>query len=235
MTPPAQAPAGKPRAVAKAVSSSRVGRLAQGERSREEILDAAELLMSAKGYAATSMSDLVRESGLPPSSIYWHFGSKRGVVAAVMERGARRFFDQVARQLQITGEDPRERLGTVLSLSDQMISEHPQFLRLFMLLLLGSEGGHAQDEVVSRVRAAGHGHLANGVRLAYLPWGEELAERIAAQLGDVALAMFDGYFIAIEAGAVAERGRLIEQLASALHALAVSIRDSRPPAPAHPA
>jgi hypothetical protein len=49
------------------------------------------------------------------------------------------------------------------------------------------------------------------------------------QLGDVALALFDGYFIATEAGAGAARGRLIEQLASAIHALAVGIRDFQPP------
>ena len=219
----------RPRPASPAASPARTRRLAQGERSREEILDAAELLMSTKGYAATSMSNLAHASGLPPSSIYWHFGSKRGVVGAVMERGARRFFEQITRQLQVTGEDPRQRLGAVLSFSDQVIGEHPQFLRLFMLLLLGSEGGHDQDEVVSRVRAEGRQHLADGIRLAYLPWGDELAAHIAGQLGDVALALFDGYFIATEAGAGAARGRLIEQLASAIHALAAGIRDSQPP------
>ncbi|HVI38277.1 MAG TPA: hypothetical protein VM684_18710 [Gaiellales bacterium] len=45
----------------------------------------------------------------------------------------------------------------------------------------------------------------------------------------MALALFDGYFIATEAGAGAARGRLIEQLASAIHALAVGIRDFQPP------
>ena len=103
---------------------------------------------------------------------------------------------------------------------------------LFMLLL-GSEGGNNQDEVVSRVRAEGRQHLADGIRLAYLPWGEDLAAHIAGQLGDVALALFDGYFIATEAEAGAAPGRLIEQLASAIHALAVGIRGSQPPQPGH--
>jgi len=64
----------------------------QGEQSRELILDATERLMATNGYAATSISDIRRACGLPPSSIYWHFGSKEGVLAAVMERGANRFF-----------------------------------------------------------------------------------------------------------------------------------------------
>jgi AcrR family transcriptional regulator len=64
----------------------------QGEQSRELILDATERLMATRGYAATSISDIRNACGLPPSSIYWHFGSKEGVLAAVMERGADRFF-----------------------------------------------------------------------------------------------------------------------------------------------
>lgn len=64
----------------------------QGERSRESILDATERLMATKGYAATSISDIRDACGLAPSSIYWHFGSKEGVLAAMMERGAQRFF-----------------------------------------------------------------------------------------------------------------------------------------------
>ena len=35
---------------------------------------------------------LVEEAGVPPSSIYHYFGSKDGVLLAVMERGAERFF-----------------------------------------------------------------------------------------------------------------------------------------------
>lgn len=47
--------------------------------------------MATKGYAATSISDIRDACGLAPSSIYWHFGSKEGVLAAMMERGAQRF------------------------------------------------------------------------------------------------------------------------------------------------
>lgn len=64
----------------------------QGEQSRELILDATERLMATRGYAATAISDIRKACGLPASSIYWHFGSKEGVLAAVMARGAERFF-----------------------------------------------------------------------------------------------------------------------------------------------
>jgi AcrR family transcriptional regulator len=43
---------------------------------RKEILDAAMRCYSKKGYHATTMDDITRESGLTKGGIYWHFKSK---------------------------------------------------------------------------------------------------------------------------------------------------------------
>ena len=50
-------------------------------------------LMAAHGFDGASISSISKESGLPASSIYWHFSSKDGVRSAVMERGVQRFFE----------------------------------------------------------------------------------------------------------------------------------------------
>src|SRR6478736_2482228 len=99
----------------------------QGEQSRALILDATERLMSTRGYAATSISDIPKACGLPPSSIYWHFGSKEGVLAAVMERGADRFFAAIP-----AADDAGGQLAVLSTLQQQ----HPEFLRLFYMLSL---------------------------------------------------------------------------------------------------
>src|SRR6478752_3830377 len=65
----------------------------RGTRSRERVLDAAEGLMAEQGYDAASVAALVERAGIPASSIYHYFGSKEGVLLAVMERGAERFFE----------------------------------------------------------------------------------------------------------------------------------------------
>src|SRR6266496_2327682 len=54
--------------------------------SQDRILDAAERLVAERGYTAASISLISKASGLPASSIYWHFGSKEGLLAAVVER-----------------------------------------------------------------------------------------------------------------------------------------------------
>ena len=197
---------------------------AQGERSREEILEAAEALMSAKGYAATSISDLAKASGLPASSIYWHFGSKSGVLGAVMERGAQRFFDDPTLAQGSDDPEPRHRLAVLLGNSAEIIAAHPQFLRLFMLLLLGSEGEHAQQDVVHRVRAEGKKVLGNGLRAAYTPWGPAVADAVAGDLVDYLLATWDGLFIAMQAGDARSTTVLIEHMVDSVHRLAERVR-----------
>src|SRR6476620_6213468 len=91
----------------------------QGEQSRALILDATERLMATRGYAATSISDIRKACGLPPRSLYWHFGSKEGVLAAVMQRGADRFFAAIP-----SSEDVQAQLAVVSRLQAQ----HPNFL-----------------------------------------------------------------------------------------------------------
>lgn len=76
--------------------------------SRTLILDVAERLMSGDGYDRTSIVAVCRESGLPVGSIYHHFGSKAGLLAAVMERWGRRFFARIPAYSTGTG-DPHTR------------------------------------------------------------------------------------------------------------------------------
>src|SRR6188472_3606000 len=88
----------------------------RGTRSREVVLDAAERLMAEHGYEAATVAALVDEAGIPPSSIYHYFGSKEGVLLAVMERGAMRFFEalpEVDRRIGSQAEHVRTVVQTV--------------------------------------------------------------------------------------------------------------------------
>lgn len=110
----------------KTVPAATTKRQQQGESSRELILDATERLMATRGYAATSISDIRKACGLPVSSIYWHFGSKEGVLAAVMERGAVRFFASIPNH----GDTPASPgVDVQLATTAKLLAEHPEFLR----------------------------------------------------------------------------------------------------------
>jgi AcrR family transcriptional regulator len=52
--------------------------------TRAKVLDAAAALIDERGFATVSLSDLTAGSGVSNGSIYHHFGSKEGVLAALV-------------------------------------------------------------------------------------------------------------------------------------------------------
>jgi AcrR family transcriptional regulator len=161
----------------------------QGEQSRELILDATERLMATRGYAATSISDIRKACGLPASSIYWHFGSKDGVLAAVMERGADRFFAAIPES-----NEPEWPLESLANLQ----SQHPQFLRLFYMLSLERSDDPIVAEVVGRVRDTAVARFRRAIaHLLPADVPPSKAERVVAELTAVAVALSDGVFFAV--------------------------------------
>jgi TetR/AcrR family transcriptional regulator len=57
--------------------------------TRERILDVAEALFAANGYAGTAVRDIARAVELTPASLYNHFEGKQALYEAVLERGVR--------------------------------------------------------------------------------------------------------------------------------------------------
>src|SRR6476660_10499701 len=72
--------------MAKQVPPKSRRRRADGELSRERILDAATEIAAERGYEGTSIALVSKKCGLPASSIYWHFKDKDDLIAAVIER-----------------------------------------------------------------------------------------------------------------------------------------------------
>jgi AcrR family transcriptional regulator len=54
--------------------------------TRERILDAALELFGTQGYGASSIAAVARAAGVVPETIYATFGSKRGIIDALIER-----------------------------------------------------------------------------------------------------------------------------------------------------
>ena len=58
---------------------------AQSERTRSRLVSAATRLFAEKGYADTSVQAIGELAGISRGSIFWHFGSKEGLLRAVVE------------------------------------------------------------------------------------------------------------------------------------------------------
>lgn len=177
------------------MTAARSKRQQQGDTSREQILDATERLMSTRGYAATSISDIRKECGLPASSIYWHFGSKEGVLAAVMERGADRFFAQLPRRQPDGADEPD--VETQRAAAAKLLAQHPEFLRLTYMLSLERSADPAVGAAIRRVRDTAIAGFRQ-VIAQMIPAGvaPDRAERVVAELAAFATALSDGVFFA---------------------------------------
>ena len=56
------------------------------QKTREQLLDAAETVFHRKGVSKTSLNDIAEEAGLTRGALYWHFKNKHDVFEAMLER-----------------------------------------------------------------------------------------------------------------------------------------------------
>ena len=199
-----------------------------GEKSRGEILDAALATMSAQGYDGATVAKIASASGLPASSIYWHFGSKAGVLAAVMDRGASEFFaeyDQLFAQ-EAPAADPRATLEAAFAASQRAVENHPEFLRLMILLGLSGQHDEKVAAVVRETSQRGHNSLHALIASVFRGYGPDIARRVADALVDVAQANFDGAFLATQLRAGELRADLPARLAETIYRLGLPIAEA---------
>jgi AcrR family transcriptional regulator len=62
------------------------GRASDSGATRQLIIDVAAREFSERGYAATSLSDIVAGTGMTKGALYWHFASKESVAVAVVHQ-----------------------------------------------------------------------------------------------------------------------------------------------------
>jgi AcrR family transcriptional regulator len=60
-------------------------RVARGDATRNQILEAARDVLAADGYSGTTTRAVAERAGVRLSLVHYHFGGKRGLLAAVLE------------------------------------------------------------------------------------------------------------------------------------------------------
>jgi AcrR family transcriptional regulator len=204
----------------------------RGRRSREEILEVASRLMAERGYAATTLSALSRESGLPKSAVYHHFRSKGGLLSAVMEHGAYAFFEHMtqAQAAPPAGGTVRERLNWRLRRTGEVFLANPDFLRLHLILVMNAEAAEEAeaaeiDRIIERVRRDGRVHMNHLIAEAFAEYGPEAAQTVADRLDHFAIAGFDGAFVAWQADPSRSMEDALDLLTDAITALGTAVAE----------
>ena len=85
------------------------------EERRAELLDVAATLFAERGYASTSVDEIVRSAGVAKGTFYYYFRTKEDVLSAL----ARRMVEEMARRSRIVAADPGldavEKLRTIFA------------------------------------------------------------------------------------------------------------------------
>jgi AcrR family transcriptional regulator len=167
---------------------------ADGELSRERILDAATEIAAERGYEGTSIALVSGKCGLPASSIYWHFKNKDDLIAAVIQRS----FADWLKAWQVPAEGaPRDRLVGLAMQIAKALMDSPDFIRLGLMLALERRPVEPRARAMFlQARAQTYYELADTVR--GLTPG--LTDAQIHQLVTYAIAGADGLFIAKEIG-----------------------------------
>ncbi|HEY8514242.1 MAG TPA: helix-turn-helix domain-containing protein [Candidatus Binatia bacterium] len=165
-------------------------RVAQGLRSRDNLLRAAARHFAERGFSATSIDDVCREAGVVKSAVYWHFASKEGLLAAVLEETATAWIEGIVASVHQTG-DPRERLSRAVGGMRELVETRPALLRLLHSMLLERTADSDETrEVLIRVFDRARAALVDGIAevIGIRPPGLETTAALA-------LAALDGIFL----------------------------------------
>jgi AcrR family transcriptional regulator len=167
-----------------------------GVESRRKIVDAAAALMAEHGFAGTSIAAVSKRSGLPSGSIYWHFENKEALLGAVVEEGARRWFDSLWASDNLP-TDPTARAETLLERAATLLEERPEFLRLLMLIALERrEVDKGSVAVIRRARALALRYIRTLLVEMLDAFDRRQANRLADEFSRLVLCVADGAFVA---------------------------------------
>jgi AcrR family transcriptional regulator len=115
-----------------------VRRRSNGLRTRAEIVAAAERHFSERGFEATRLDDIAVDVGIRRAAIFYHFGDKQDLYAAVLEE----VFRDLAKILP-TGGSAAERLEAAMTGWVDFVAKRPNVARLIMREAANAQPGRA--------------------------------------------------------------------------------------------
>lgn len=162
----------------------------QGAQSRAQLLQAAVELLGEKGYSGVSIGAILERSGAQRSALYWHFGSKSGLILAALEHETEHWVDRVQTAVN-QAHSPVGQLDRLIDYIREAVADPDKRSMVFSLLL---ERGRANAELKAAINDAFKAlrqTLAEGFAAAVPVLAVDRARTIADAFVDTA----DGIFI----------------------------------------
>lgn len=102
--------------------------LTKGEQTRERIMDIAQDAVLHKGFASTSIEEIIAEAGITKSGFFYHFRDKNDLAKALLQRYTTeewKVFDSLFKQADELSEDPLHSFLIFLKLFADLMGDLP--------------------------------------------------------------------------------------------------------------
>ncbi len=182
----------------KTAPTVRSGPMSKGERTRNRLLDVAYQAVIRKGFAATSIEELVEAAGITKSGFFYHFRDKNDLARQILGRYQAEndlFQAALAARARELSDDPLHAFLIFLKLfaeaMEEMLDAHPGCIVATITY---------QDQAFDReVRQRNiDGLLA--WRGLFLPWLQEIAAAYPPHVEIDLTALADGVFVVASSG-----------------------------------
>ncbi len=186
--------------------------------SRERILDATLAIATERGYDGTKVSMVTEHTGLPASSIYWHFANKDELLAETLEHSYRRWREVGSPWgLDVASADLHEEVRARLARAAASLTASPEFWSLGLMLVLQQR----VNEPSARRRYVDIRRQTEDEIAAW--WARVLPadlmrrdEQLPVRLARFHLLCMDGLLMAVRAGEIADPEAAVDDLAVGL-------------------
>lgn len=172
----------------------------QTELTRERILRTAQGLILEKGYAGTSLADIVGALGVTKGAFFHHFAGKDELARALIERYAERdhfVFEDLARRADALTDDPVQAALLFVSLFEELVGQRERPMRGCLFAAYVYQQGQFEPEVRNFV----HDTFADWVGLFEAKFETAITARpprapvTARELAEMMVALIEGAVI----------------------------------------
>ncbi len=187
----------------------------KGERTRIRLLDVAYDSIVHKGFAATSIEELVEAAGITKSGFFYHFKDKNDLARQLLERFLaedNRILDALTRRARELADDPLQSFLIFLNLYAELMDEMPE-LHPGCLVATITYQEQLFDAEVKRMNA----DSVLALRKRFADWLAEIAARHPPRTAVEVDALADQVTVIVEGGiilsrALADRGLMGRQM-----------------------
>lgn len=98
--------------------------MSKSDRTRQEIIEKAASLFNQRGFAGTSMGDIIKATGLSKGGVYGNFSSKEDIAVAAFRHAVEQVHQQVRARTRVI-EHPIDKLKAVVYFYKEHAAQPP--------------------------------------------------------------------------------------------------------------